>query len=149
MARPDEDEERQLVGRAKAGDVIARNMVIAGHLWLTKKSRASFTSIDSEADDLRQEAALALFKALDDFDPKSGNRFSTFAWISVCEDVKDWLRKIRRLKRHVSTELIAGEKRGRIGALCEQFCKVWCRVQNISRAVRKNVEPLRIILMRG
>ena len=27
---------------------------------------------ESEADDLRQEAALALFKALDDFDPKSG-----------------------------------------------------------------------------
>ena len=115
VTRPDENEERQLVGCAKAGDVIARNMVIAGHLWITEEIAREFHVDDSEADDLRQEAALALFRALDDFDPQSGNRFSTFAWMSVREDVKDWLRKIRKLKRHVSTELIEERNEAALG----------------------------------
>jgi DNA-directed RNA polymerase sigma subunit (sigma70/sigma32) len=111
ITRPGEAEERQLVKHAKAGDVIARNVVIAGHLWITEEIARDLRPDDGDTDDLRQEAALALFKALDDFDPESGNRFSTFAWNSVRGDMKDWLRKMQRLKRHVSTELIA-EKNG-------------------------------------
>jgi hypothetical protein len=107
VTRPDEAEERQLVKRAKAGDVIACNMIIASHLWITEKMSGEFRLGDGDIDDFRQEAALALFKALDDFDPESGNRFSTFAWISVREDMKDWLRKMQKLKRYISTELIA------------------------------------------
>ena len=60
---------------------------------------------ESERDDIRQQAAEFLFKALDDFNPKMGTRFSTFAWKSVRADLKDWLREMGRLKRHVSTEL--------------------------------------------
>jgi RNA polymerase sigma factor (sigma-70 family) len=82
-------------------------MIIASHLWITEKMAGEFRLGDGDIDDLRQEAALALFKALDDFDPESGNRFSTFAWISVREDMKDWLRKMQKLKRYISTELIA------------------------------------------
>ena len=114
VGRPDENEEGRLIKRAKAGDVIARNKVIAGHLWITEEMVGEFRPDDSDIDDLRQEAALALFDALDDFDPESGNRFSTFAWISVREDVKDWLQKMGKLKRHVSTELIA-ERNGCLG----------------------------------
>jgi RNA polymerase sigma factor (sigma-70 family) len=115
VTRPDEAEERQLVKRAKAGDVIARNKIIASHLWMTEEIAREFRLGDGDVDDLGQEAALALFKALDDFDPKSGNRFSTFAWNSVRGDMKDWLRKMRRLKRCVSTELIAEKNAAALG----------------------------------
>ena len=104
---------------------------------------------ESERDDIRQQAAEFLFKALDDFNPKMGTRFSTFAWKSVRADLKDWLREMGRLRRHVSTELIAETNEAALGLYASSFCESRCRAQNISRAVRKNVEPLRIILMRG
>jgi RNA polymerase sigma factor (sigma-70 family) len=117
VARPDKYRERQLVERAKAGDVIARNTLVAGHLWIPEEiaREREFRVDDSEADDLLQEGALALFKAIEDFDPKRGNRFSTFAWISVREDMKDSLRRMRRLKRHVSTEMIAERNEAALG----------------------------------
>ena len=113
--RPDEAKEKRLVKLAKGGDIVARNTLVAGHLWVIKEIAREFRVHDSDIDDLRQEAALALFKALDDFDPRSGNRFSTFAWISVREDMKDWLRKMRKQKRHVSTELIAERNEAALG----------------------------------
>src|SRR5262245_3958141 len=115
IARPDEGEERALIKRAKAGDVIARNTIIAGHLWVAEDVAKELWVADSDVDDLKQEAALALFRALDDFDPDSGTRFSTFAYDSVRGDVKDWLRKSGRWKRHASTEMIAERNEAALG----------------------------------
>ena len=115
VARPDEDEERRLIGLAKAGDIIARNVVIAGHLWLANEAAGEFYVDESERDDIRQQAAVFLFKALDDFNQKMGTRFSTFAWKSVRADLKDWLREMGRLKRHISTELIAETNEAALG----------------------------------
>jgi RNA polymerase sigma factor (sigma-70 family) len=118
IARPDDAEERRLVKRAKAGDVIARNMLIAGHLWITEKAARRFRGWlddENEIDDLKQAAAEALFRALDDFDPKTRRRFSTFAWAVIKNDLRDWLRKERKLKRHASAELIAEKNKSALG----------------------------------
>jgi RNA polymerase sigma factor (sigma-70 family) len=123
IARADEADERQLIKRAKAGDVIARNMVIGGHLWITEEIAREFRLDDSDIDDLRQEAALALFKALDDFDLESRNRFSTFAWNVVKGDVKDWLRKMRKLKRHQPADLIAATNEAALGLYASNSVK--------------------------
>jgi DNA-directed RNA polymerase specialized sigma subunit len=137
IGRPDEAQEKRLVERAKS-DIIARNMLIAGHLWVAEKVANRFRrwlDDDSEFDDLQQEAALALFRAVDQLDPKSRNRFSTFAWAVVTNDVMDWLRKQGKLKRHASTELIAeknenafglyASKPRKSGAEYEIFCELF------------------------
>jgi RNA polymerase sigma factor (sigma-70 family) len=126
IARPDEAEERRLVERAKAGDLIARNTLVAGHLWIAKKVAGRFRgwlNDENEIDDLQQEAALALFRAIAQFNPKSRNRFSTFAWAVVTNDVKDWLRKSRKLKRHVSTELMAEKNEAALGLYASNTMK--------------------------
>ena len=115
VTRPDGAEEKRLIEAARAGDVIARNTVIAGHLWLADEAAGEFYVDESERDDIRQQAAEFLFKALDDFNPKRGTRFSTFAWKSVRADLKDWLREMGRLRRHVSTELIAETNEAALG----------------------------------
>jgi hypothetical protein len=115
VQRPDEAEERRLIKLAKGGDVFARNTIIAGHIWLAKAVARKFHTDDVKAYDLSQEATLALFKALDDFKPKSGARFSTFAWNSVHRDVQDRLREMRRQGRHISTELIAERNGAALG----------------------------------
>ena len=123
VVRPDEDEERRLIGLAKAGDVIARNVIIAGHLWLVNEAAGEFFVDKSERDDIRQQAAEFLFKALDDFNPKKGTRFSTFAWKSVRADLKDWLREMGRLRRHVSTEAIAEKNESALGLYASNSAK--------------------------
>jgi RNA polymerase sigma factor (sigma-70 family) len=124
IARPDEVEERRLVKLAKA-DPIARNTLIASHLWLSEQIADEFRRYvtDDEVDDLQQEAALALFKAVDDFDPESGNRFSTFAWDSVKGDVRDWLRRMGKLKRHVSAEMIGARNDAALGLYASNSVK--------------------------
>ena len=115
VTRPDEAKEKRLIKAAKAGDIIARNMVIAGHLWLANEAAREFYVDESERDDIRQQAAEFLFKALADFNPERGTRFSTFAWKSVRADLKDWLREMGRLRRHVSTEMIAEKNEAALG----------------------------------
>jgi RNA polymerase sigma factor (sigma-70 family) len=118
IARPDEAEERRLVERAQVGDIIARNTVVAGHLWLAEKVADRFRVLldnESDIDDLKQAAAEFLFTALDEFDLKSRRRFSTFAWCAVKNDVRDWLRKERKLARRASIEFIAEKNEDALG----------------------------------
>jgi RNA polymerase sigma factor (sigma-70 family) len=118
IARPNEAEERRLFKLAKGGDIIARNMIIAGHLRLAEEIAGEFHVKPNgvfDIDDIRQDAAEALFKAVDDFNHESGNRFWTFAEKSVRRDVQDVLRKMRRLGRHPSTEEIAKRNEHALG----------------------------------
>ena len=115
VARPDKDEEGQLFKLAKSGDIAARNKLIAGHLWLADAVARKLCGDGSDFNDIRQEAALALFKALDDFNHEGDNKFSTFAWVSVRADVRDYLRKTRQFGRHPSAELIASRNEAALG----------------------------------
>src|SRR5262249_35347320 len=117
VPRPDADEERRLFERFKnSGDVIARNTLIAGHLWIADKLANRFRPArDSDWDDLRQDAAEALFAAVDQFDHRSKNRFATFAWAVVKNDIKDRLRHGRIQQRDASTELIAEKNEAALG----------------------------------
>ena len=123
VARPDRTGERQLFNLAKSGDIAARNTLIAGHLWLADAVARKLCGDRSDFDDIRQEARLALFKALDDFNHEGDNKFSTFAWVSVRADVVDYLRKERRLGRHPSAELIASRNEAALGLYAHSSVK--------------------------
>jgi RNA polymerase sigma factor (sigma-70 family) len=62
---------------------------------------------EAKPDDMQQEAVFGLAKALHDFDPAAGTKFSTFAWARVEWWISDYLDKSRELRRHGSVDAIA------------------------------------------
>jgi hypothetical protein len=104
--RSDEDEERRLARLYRAGDVVAGNRLIAGHLWISKAVAKKYSG-ETERDDIEQEGVFGLYKALAKFDPETGNRFSTVAYKAVKWAIEDYLRRLRRLRRGGSFDDIA------------------------------------------
>ncbi len=76
--------EIELIIRAKAGDVIARNEVIKNNIPLIKKiAKKSITSTTLTDSDLVQEGIFGLVTAIEKFNPSLGYKFATYAswWI--------------------------------------------------------------------
>lgn len=76
--------EIELIVKAKAGDISARNQVIENNIPLIKKiSKKSITSSTLSDSDLVQEGIFGLITAIEKFNPTLGYKFSTYAswWI--------------------------------------------------------------------
>ena len=76
--------EIELIVRAKAGDVVARNEVIENNIPLIKKiAKKSITTTTLSDSDLVQEGIFGLITAIEKFDPTLGYKFATYAtwWI--------------------------------------------------------------------
>lgn len=71
------DEEQTLFKRIEAGEVELRHEAVAAFLWLVPVNASRFGHYHRE--DLEQEGALALYRAVDGFDYRRGLRFSTYA----------------------------------------------------------------------
>lgn len=94
------DEERDLTQRARAGDQAARDWLIAANLRLVASIAYRYKNFGVDWLDLMQEGAIGLLRAVDKYDPASGNRLGTYAtyWIrqaiSRAVDMKaDLIRK--------------------------------------------------------
>ena len=76
-------EECSLAVAIKAGDVDARSRMIRANLRLVVKIARDFGGRGLSLDDLIGEGNLGLIRAAEDFDPRFGTRFSTYAsyWI--------------------------------------------------------------------
>jgi RNA polymerase sigma factor (sigma-70 family) len=110
VPRLTERKERELAKMAHDGDVEAGNILIASHTWICRALAKRFKG-RNDLRDLEQEGTFGLYKALREYDPVGGSRFDTFAWKAVGWSIRDYLRKQRRLERHMSTNEIA-EKGG-------------------------------------
>jgi len=71
------DDEQALFRRIEAGEVELRHYVVEAFLWLVPVNASRFGHYHRE--DLEQEGALALYRAVDGFDYRRGLRFSTYA----------------------------------------------------------------------
>ena len=89
----------------------AKNRLIADHVWICEKIAKKYRG-EAEEDDLQQEGTFGLYKALRKFDPRSGNKFSTLAWRAVEWAIKDYLKRLRPLQRHQSSDEIAASGDG-------------------------------------
>ena len=93
-----EEEELQLMRKAKAGDLPSRHRIIVAHLPLVK-SLAKKWHAKWVTDDLIQEGIFGLNKAIDGFDPELGYRFADYARTVVNNVLVDYLREQRDLRR--------------------------------------------------
>ena len=77
------EEEKDLARKAKGGDREAREELFNANLRLVVSIARRYQGCGLDLEDLIQEGNIGLLKAVDEFDPERGRRFSTFAiwWI--------------------------------------------------------------------
>src|SRR4051794_14891097 len=94
-------EERMLALRCERGDLAAKSRMIEANLRLVVHVAKRYQRDDSPLTlpDLVQEGTLGLVRAVEKFDPRTGNRFSTYAviWIrqAIGKAVAEKSRPIR------------------------------------------------------
>ena len=86
------EETRQLLLRAKAGDQKAREELISGNLRLVLSVIQKFTLRGENADDLFQVGCIGLIKAIDNFNTDLDVRFSTYGVPMIIGEIRRYLR---------------------------------------------------------
>ena len=92
--RPREDEpDHVLLARFRgAGDVSARDLLIARYMPLAVRLAQRYRPVNEAPDDLVQVAALGLVKAIDRFDPERDARLSSYAVPTILGEIKRHFR---------------------------------------------------------
>ena len=85
-------ETRTLLEKARAGDVEARQALIAGNLRLVLSVIQKFTGRGESMDDLFQVGCIGLIKAVDAFDLGQNVQFSTYGVPMIAGELRRFLR---------------------------------------------------------
>ena len=86
------DETQALLLRAKAGDLQAREELIAGNLRLVLSVIQRFANRGENADDLFQVGCIGLIKAIDNFNTDLDVKFSTYGVPMIVGEIRRYLR---------------------------------------------------------
>ena len=87
-----EQEKRDLLTRARAGDKEARQSMIEGNLRLVLSVVQRFSQRGENMDDLFQVGCIGLIKAIDNFDITQPVRFSTYGVPMIVGEIRRYLR---------------------------------------------------------
>lgn len=93
------EEEKELAQRALEGDDSAREQLIQSNLRLVLSIAKHYTGRGLPLSDLIQEGTLGLLRAVQLYDPKRGNRFSTYASWWIRRSITNALREQANLIR--------------------------------------------------
>ena len=93
-----EQEKRELLKRAQAGDKNARQSMIEGNLRLVLSVVQRFAQRGENLDDLFQVGCIGLIKAIDNFDPSQEVRFSTYGVPMIIGEIRRFLRDNNTLR---------------------------------------------------
>ncbi len=85
-------ETQELLVRAKAGDMEAREKLIAGNLRLVLSVIQRFSNRGENADDLFQVGCIGLIKAIDNFNTDLDVKFSTYGVPMIVGEIRRYLR---------------------------------------------------------
>lgn len=88
----------QLLHRAQAGDVAAREEMVGRHLGLVRSAARRFAGSGEDWDDLFQIGCEGLVKAVNRFDPAYEVQFSTYAVPLIIGEIRRHLRDQGQLK---------------------------------------------------
>lgn len=86
------EEKNDLLNKAKDGDRDARTKLIDGNLRLVLSIIQRFAGRADDADDLFQVGCIGLIKAIDNFNPGLGLRFSTYGQPMIIGEIRRFLR---------------------------------------------------------
>lgn len=93
------DAERLVVEYHETRNVALREKIVEAYLYVASIVARRFSGRGVDMDDLYQVASLALFKAIDRFDPSRGIRFVSFATPAMVGEVKNYFRDRSRIIR--------------------------------------------------
>ena len=88
----DDDEKRELLLKARMGDMQAREELINGNLRLVLSVIKRFAGKRENADDLFQVGCVGLIKAVDRFNVEMDVKFSTYAVPMIIGELRRYLR---------------------------------------------------------
>lgn len=91
--------EELLAQYARTHSPALREQIVTAHLSVAKLIARKFSGRGVEYDDLFQVASMALFKAIDRFDPDKGIKFVTFITPTMVGEVKNYFRDRSRAIR--------------------------------------------------
>ncbi len=86
------EEMMALMERSKKGDREARNALVEGNLRLVLSVIQRFSGSGENPDDLFQVGCIGLLKAIENFDPTLGVRFSTYGVPMISGEIRRYLR---------------------------------------------------------
>lgn len=86
------EEKEELFARIEAGDKEAREQYIKGNLRLVLSVIKRFSQSNENVDDLFQIGCIGLIKAIDNFKPEMGVKFSTYAVPMIIGEIRRFLR---------------------------------------------------------
>jgi RNA polymerase primary sigma factor len=80
MHSHDAAHSQRLAARARRGDRVARAALVDEHMGLVRSIAFRYRGLGLPDEDLVQEGAIGLLKAIDEYDPERGATFSTYAF---------------------------------------------------------------------
>lgn len=87
-----EEEKRELLVRARSGDMDARSELVMGNLKLVLSVIGRFNPKRESVDDLFQVGCIGLIKAIDNFNLEMDVRFSTYAVPMIIGEIRRYQR---------------------------------------------------------
>lgn len=87
-----ESEKQELLKKARAGDMEAREKLINGNLRLVLAAVQRFANRGENMDDIFQVGCIGLMKAIDNFDITQNVRLSTYAFPMIAGEIRRFLR---------------------------------------------------------
>ena len=111
-----EKEKMELIVKAQAGDKEARQKMINGNLRLVLSVVQKFTGRGENLDDLFQVGCIGLIKAIDNFNPGLGLRFSTYGQPMIIGEIRRYLRdnnsiRVSRSMRDIAYKALQARER--------------------------------------
>ncbi len=147
-----EREKMDLIRKAQAGDKQARQEMINGNLRLVLSVVQKFSGRGENLDDLFQVGCIGLIKAIDNFNPDLGLRFSTYGQPMIIGEIRRFLRdnnamRVSRSVRDVAYKAMqareALQKRlGREPSVAQIAKEVGLPQATVTLALESVVEPI-------
>ncbi len=140
-----ESQKIELMKKAKAGDKNARQQMINGNLRLVLSAVQKFSARGQNMDDLFQVGCIGLIKAIDNFNPEMGVRFSTYGVPMIVGEIKRFLRdnnsmRVSRTMRDTASKAMKAKEQ-----LQKQLGRE-PRIEEISHAMQMPKETVSIAL---